>query len=69
MARKIGFDDESTSNAEGKALIASGKGVIHSPLGRPGNQAFDNVVKKIKADPGKYTSSGMGSHVNVSDKH
>ena len=50
-------------------VIASSKGVIHSPLGRPGNQAFDNVVRKIKANPGKYTYSGMGSHTNNSDKH
>jgi len=50
-------------------VIASGKSVIHSPLGKPGNQAFDNVVRKIKANPGKYTSSGMGSHTNISDKH
>ena len=68
MVKKV----KKQSKNKGKSpnsVVASTKGVLHSPLGKPGNQAFDNVVRKIKSNPGAYSSSGMGSRTNISDKH
>ena len=39
-------------------------GILHSPTGR-GDQAFDNVVKRLQEDPTQFDSSGMGPSFNV----